>query len=97
AALTWTPATASATAHPGSPSSTFQAAYLDSDRCRVLAEQIAHIGTTRPPDTKFAAAVAQGLQLCRSGDFADGADSLAEAVRMTGETPAVPRPTVRLH
>lgn len=91
------PAAALATGHPGSPTSTFLAAYLDSDRCRVLAVQVGHIKATRQLDGNVAGRAAEGLQLCGSGNFAAGADRLREAVRMMGETPVEPKPITRLH
>ena len=86
-----------ATGHQGSPDSTFAAAYLDSDRCRVLMAQFGRTSATRVPDSAAAKLGVRGVELCQSGHFADGADSLAEAVRRVGEVPAEPGPMVRLH
>ncbi|MBV8538236.1 MAG: hypothetical protein JO128_21745 [Alphaproteobacteria bacterium] len=89
-------APAFATAHPGSPGSTFAVAYLDSSRCRVLSQQIDQLKAARGLSDKASVIAAQGLDLCRAGSFAAGADRLAAAVRMTGAVPAAPQPIVRL-
>jgi len=90
------PRAALARGHSGSPASTFAPGYLDSDRCRVLTDQW-DSAPARPDFAKAAALAQQGLALCRAGDFAHGADSLEYAVRLIGETPATPRPVIRLH
>lgn len=85
--------------HSGSPASTFAPAYLDSDRCRVLAEQLnaAHARSRPEYGNNVANLGAAGVALCDAGDFATGADELEKAVHLIGETPAKPHPVTRLH
>lgn len=88
--LALAPHLALAHGHGGSPDSTFQKVYLDSDRCRVLTQQYqrsADRGMIVPAVAKRAA---RGIDLCQASDYANGADKLAKAIQMLGETPAMP-------
>lgn len=89
------PTAAVARGHPGSPDSTFSKVYLDRERCAVLAEQFRGLAN-RIADRSVDGTAMQGLELCKAGQFAEGADILENAIRRVGETPAKPRPRVPL-
>lgn len=75
----------------GSPDSTFEKVYPDSERCSVLTDQYRQAAAAAPPTQVVAEAAARGIDLCRAGNFAEGADGLAGAIRRIGETPAEPQ------
>ncbi len=70
-------------------------AYPDSARCAALLQQLERTITTRPLGRDAAAFAVHGAAMCQAGDFAAGADELAKAVRLVGETPAIPPPPRR--
>ncbi|HEX9462354.1 MAG TPA: hypothetical protein VGB82_07115 [Alphaproteobacteria bacterium] len=95
ASLSIAPTAALARGHPGSPDSTFSKVYLDRERCAVLAEQFRGLAN-RIADKSVDDLASRGLELCRDGSFAEGADTLENAIRLVGQTPAKPRPRVLL-
>ncbi|MBV8536646.1 MAG: hypothetical protein JO128_13695 [Alphaproteobacteria bacterium] len=72
------------------------AVYPDSARCRLLSQQVDRAMAEPRMSLRPLQLALRGEELCRSGDFAEGADLLDEAVRLIGETPALPPPIRRL-
>lgn len=64
--------------------------YSDSARCQVLAQQFAQAAVKRAIKDRTIRTAARGNDLCRAGNFAEGADALETAVRLIGLTPANP-------
>lgn len=79
--------TAMSAAYPAHAAGTMPTERAEAARCSTLIEQYTRsVDATEVDDTARSFAT-RGIGLCRIHHFADGADSLAEAVRLIGQTP----------
>lgn len=63
---------------------------LEAARCTALMDQFTRAAQPERVDDTARSIATQGMALCRHGRFVEGADTLAEAVRLIGRVPAEP-------
>jgi hypothetical protein len=83
---------AAAAAHPAGAyaAGTMPTEDAEAARCSALMEQFTRAVDPAEVDDTARSFAERGIGLCRIHHFADGADSLAEAVRLIGQTPDDP-------